>query len=81
MAKRSSDGDPRVAYPEAKVQVRDIVRVVGIVAHFAPRGQYSYKIRFIEKPGIQVRFINLIPMHFFHKSLHTPWCIPPSTTR
>ena len=21
---------------------------------------------------IQVRFINLIPMHFFHKSLHTP---------
>ena len=30
---------------------------------------------------IQVRFINLIPMHFFHKSLHTPWCIPSSTTR
>ena len=29
MAKRSSD--PRVAYPEVKVQVRDLVRVVGIV--------------------------------------------------
>ena len=37
MAKRSSD--PRVAYPEVKVQVRDLlVRVVGIVALFAPRG-------------------------------------------
>ena len=36
MAKRSSE--PRVAYPESKVQVRDLVRVVGIVAPFAPRG-------------------------------------------
>ena len=36
VAKRSSD--PRVAYPEVKVQVRDLVRVVGIVAPFAPRG-------------------------------------------
>ena len=26
-----------VAYPEVKVQVRDLVRVVGIVAPFAPR--------------------------------------------
>ena len=34
MAKCSSD--PWVAYPEANVQVRD--RVVGIVAHFTPRG-------------------------------------------
>ena len=34
MAKRSSD--PRVAYPEVKVQVRDLVRFVGIVARFAP---------------------------------------------
>ena len=33
MAKRISD--PRVAYPEVKVQVRDLVRVVGIVAPFA----------------------------------------------
>ena len=36
MAKRSSD--PRVAYPEVKVQVRDLVRVMCIVAPFAPRG-------------------------------------------
>ena len=35
VAKLSSD--PRVAYPEVKVQVRDLVRVVGIVAPFAPR--------------------------------------------
>ena len=30
VAKRSSD--PQVAYPEVKIQVRDLVRVVGIVA-------------------------------------------------
>ena len=36
MAKSSSD--TRVAYPEIKLQVRDLVRVVGIVAPFAPRG-------------------------------------------
>ena len=36
VAKRSSD--PRVAYLEVNVQVRDLVRVVGIVAPFAPRG-------------------------------------------
>ena len=35
VAKRSSD--PRVAYPEVKVQVRDLLRVVGIVACLAPR--------------------------------------------
>ena len=35
MAKRSSD--PRVAYPEVKVQVRDLVRFLGIVVPFAPR--------------------------------------------
>ena len=34
VVKRSSD--PRVAYPEVKVQVRDLVRVVVIVAPFAP---------------------------------------------
>ena len=33
--KRSSD--PEVANPEVKVQVRDVVRVVGIVTPFAPR--------------------------------------------
>ena len=36
MAKRSSD--PRVAYLEVKVQVRDLVQLVCIVARFAPRG-------------------------------------------
>ena len=53
MAKRSSD--IWVAYPEVKVQVRDLVRVVGIVSPFVPRGrwggQYSGKIRFIEPRG------------------------------
>lgn len=39
VTKRSSD--PRVAYPEVNVQVRDLERVVGIVAHFAPRGSVS----------------------------------------
>ena len=55
MAKRSSD--LRVAYPEVKVQVRDLVRVVGIVAPL-PQGAGSVPgnseiIRFIEKPGVQ----------------------------
>ena len=36
VAKHSSD--PRQAYPEVKLQVRDLVRVVGIVAPFAPLG-------------------------------------------
>ena len=36
MAKRSSD--TRVAYPEVKVPVQDLVQVVGIVAPFDPRG-------------------------------------------
>ena len=35
-AKRSSG--PRVANPEVIIQVRDLVRLVGIVAPFAPRG-------------------------------------------
>ena len=35
VAKRCSD--PRVAYSEMKVQVRDLMRVVGNVAPFAPR--------------------------------------------
>ena len=40
MIKLSSE--PWVAYPEVKVQVRDLVRVVGIVAPFVPMGgQYS----------------------------------------
>ena len=36
MVKRSFD--PREAHPEVKVHVRDLVRVVGIAATFAPRG-------------------------------------------
>ena len=36
MAKRSSD--PRVAYPEVTVQVRDLVRFVGIIAPL-PHGE------------------------------------------
>ena len=36
VAKHSSD--PRQAYPEVKLQGRDLVRVVGIVAPFAPLG-------------------------------------------
>ena len=36
VAKRSSD--PRVAYLEVNVQVRDLVRVVDIVAPFGPTG-------------------------------------------
>ena len=36
VAKRSSD--PRQAYPEVNLQGRDLVRVVGIVAPFAPMG-------------------------------------------
>ena len=50
VAKHSSD--PRQAYPEVKLQRRDLVRVVGIVAPFAPLGaNYPGKIRFIEPKG------------------------------
>ena len=45
VAKRSSD--PRVAYPEVNVQVRDLVRVVGIVA---PRG-FSIRGKFVLSIG------------------------------
>ena len=48
MAKRSSD--LRVAYPEVKVQVRDLVRGVGIVAPFAPRG-FSIRGKFVLSIG------------------------------
>ena len=38
-----------VAYPEVEVQVQGLVRVVGIIAPFAPRrGLYPGKIRYIE---------------------------------
>ena len=48
VAKRSSD--PRVAYPEVNVQVRDLVRVLGIVAPFAPRG-FSIRGKFVLSIG------------------------------
>ena len=44
MAKRSSD--TRVAYSEVKVQVQDLVRVVGIVVPSPRGGHFSGKIRF-----------------------------------
>ena len=48
VAKRSSY--PRVAYPEVSVQVRDLVRVVGIVAPFAPRW-FSIRGKFVLSIG------------------------------
>ena len=36
LSKRCSD--PRIANPEVRIQVRDLVRVVDIVALFAPKG-------------------------------------------
>ena len=47
VSKRSSD--PRVVYPEVNFQVRDLVRIVGIVAivgPFAPRG-FSIRRKFV----------------------------------
>ena len=49
VAKRSSD--PRVAYPELKIQIRDLVRVVGIVVRFAPRGSIFGENSFYRAPG------------------------------
>ena len=51
MAKRSFD--PRFAYPEVKVQVRDLVRVVGIVAPLPHGVRYPGKILFIETLGVK----------------------------
>ena len=51
VVKRSSD--PWVAHPDVKVQVRDLVRVVCIVAPHCPHGgQYPGKIHFIEHQGV-----------------------------
>ena len=49
VAKRSSD--PRVAFPEVKVQVGNLVRVVDIVAPFAPRGSVFGENSFYRAPG------------------------------
>ena len=45
VAKHSSD--PHVAYPEVKVQVRDLVRVVCIVAPFDPRARGSIREKIV----------------------------------
>ena len=42
--------DPRIAYPEVKI--RDLVRVVDIVAPLPHGGRYPGIIRFIEPKGI-----------------------------
>ena len=47
VAKRSSPPPPPVAYAEVKVKVRDLVRVVVLLAPLPHGGQYSGKIRFI----------------------------------
>ena len=67
MAKCSSD--PRVAYPEVKVQVRDLARVVGIVAPFAPRGGGS-----VFRENSSYRALG-------GKSTGDPWRVPPAAVR
>ena len=44
-------------------------------------GIQMYKCRLVLNRPVQVRFINFIPMQFFHKSFHTPLCIPTSAAR
>ena len=51
VAQRSSD--PRVAYPEVKVQVRDLVRVMGIVASCAQRGSVFGENSFYRATGVK----------------------------
>ena len=53
--------DPMVAYPEVKVQERDLVRVVGIVAPFAPRGSVFGEIRCIEPRGKRAHLCRVPP--------------------
>ena len=62
VAKYSSD--PRQAYPEVKLQGRDLVRVVGIVALFAPmgagtRGKFVYSSPRGEMGPVDVRRVPL----------------------
>ena len=45
--RRGGIKDPLVAYPEVKVQVRDLVRVMGIVAPFAPRVGIGTREQFV----------------------------------
>ena len=55
MAKRSSD--PRVAYPEVKVQVRDLVPVLCIVPPFAPRAGGSIRGKFVLSSAIWLNVV------------------------
>ena len=41
---------PRIAYPEVNDQVQDLVRVLGIVAAFAPQG-FSIRGKFVLSIG------------------------------
>ena len=50
VAERSSD--PRVANPEVKVQVRDLVRAVVLLPPSPHGGRYAGKNRFIEPQGV-----------------------------
>ena len=43
--------NPRVAYPEVKLQIRDLVRVVGIVAPVAPLGAGTRRKFILSSPG------------------------------
>ena len=61
MAKRNSD--PRVAYPEVKLQVRAPVRVVGIVAPFAPLGAGSRGKFVLSSPRDKMGTGDLCRMH------------------
>ena len=49
MVKRSSD--PRVDYPKVKIQVRDLMRTVGIVVPFAPWASVFGENSFYRAPG------------------------------
>ena len=46
-----NSSDPRQAYPEVKLQGRDLVRVVGIVAPFAPMGAGTRENSFYRTTG------------------------------
>ena len=50
VTKRSSD--PRVVYPEVKVQVRDLVRVVGIVTPLPHGVSVPGENSFYRAPGV-----------------------------
>ena len=48
------------------------LRLMFIIYTFPIAQSLCYQIVSLEDWCIQVRFINFIPMQFFHKSLHTP---------